>query len=137
MFYTKWQSLLPNVRCKNKVSNIFLFSTFLYNEENSLKIIKVLFDIANWLELTNNVVRDKIIILKKDLMIVKNCRHTIYWRQDKLRPMPRFHSIKCITNLFYLQIIVLFLFFNKFWGLASSIVGFEYYSGVFKRKHIN
>lgn len=122
---------------RNEASNIQLLPTLPYNEGSISGTIEVLFNIAKRLELTDDIVKNKIIILKEDLMIVKNCRRAIYWRQDELRPMPRFHWIEPIAGLFHLQINMLSLFFDKFWGMAGSIVGLERFSGILKCKHIN
>lgn len=135
--YTKWQSPLPDVRCKNETSNILPLPTLLYNKGSILGIIEVLFDIVEPLELINNVVKNKIIILKGDLMTVRNCKRAIYLQQDELRPMPRFHWIEPIAGLFHLQINMLSLFFDKFWGMAGSTIGLERFSGILKCKYIN
>ena len=99
--------------------------------------IEILFDVAERLELTDNVIKNKIIILKGDLINIRNCRRAIYRRQDELRPMPWFHLIEHIAGLFHLQINMLSLFFVKFWGMAGNTIGLERFSGILKRKHIN
>lgn len=38
----------------------------------------MLFDIVNWLELTNNMVKDKIIIIIKNLITLKDYKYAIY-----------------------------------------------------------
>lgn len=79
LLYTKWQSTLPDVRCKNEVSNILLLLTLLYKKENIFEIIEILFNIADLLKLTDNIVKDKIMTLQRDLITIKNCRCAIYW----------------------------------------------------------
>ena len=134
--YTKWRSPLPDIKCKNEASNILPLPTLPYNEGNISETIEVLRDIAKRLELTDDVVKDKIILLKGDLMTVRNCRRAIYRWQDELRPTARFHWIEPVAGLFHLQINVLALFFDKFWGTTGNIVGLDRFNGILKRKHI-
>lgn len=129
--------LLLDVRCNNKTANIFPLPTLAFNEGSINGTIEVLLDIAGRLELTDDVVKSKVILLKGDLLIIRNARRAIYWRQDELLPLPRFDWLEPVAGLFHLQINVLSVFFDKFWGNASSIVDLDHYNGILKRKYIS
>ena len=67
--YWKWETLLPNIRCKNEVANIFPLPTFPYNEGSIVNIIKILWKIAKRLGLSDKIIRNKVILLKGNLLI--------------------------------------------------------------------
>lgn len=134
--YTKWRSPLPNVKCKNETADILPLPTLAFNEGSISGTIEVLRNIAERLELTDEVVKSKVILLKGDLLTIRNSRRAIYRWQDELLPLPRFHWLEPVAGLFHLQINVLFLLFGKFWGVAGSIVGLDHYNGKLKRKYI-
>lgn len=68
--YRKWPSPLPDVRCKLEPADILPLPTFAFNEGTIAGTIDIFEEIAKRLELTDEVVRDKLIILKGDLMTV-------------------------------------------------------------------
>lgn len=101
------------------------------------KTIEVWLNIVRDFELTDNVVRSKIIPLEKDLFTIRNARCIIYWQQNKLLPLPRFYWLKPGAGLFYFQINVLSVFFYKFLEKTGRIVGFDYYNRILKQKYIS
>lgn len=82
--YRKWALPLPDIRCSLKKADIFLLPILAFNKVTISGSIDIIRKLAEWLELTNKVVRDKIILIKGDLMIIQNCQCAIYWQQDKL-----------------------------------------------------
>lgn len=69
---------LPDVKCNNEIAYILLLLTLAFNEESISEINEVLFYIARHFELTNNMVKSKMILLKRNLLTVRNTRRTIY-----------------------------------------------------------
>lgn len=53
--YTKWCLSLPDIKCKNDTTDIFLLPTLAFHKGSISKRIKVLRNIAEWLELTDEV----------------------------------------------------------------------------------
>lgn len=76
--YTKWMLSLLDFKCKNKSSDILLLPILLYYERNILRIIDILFNIADRLEFSNNIVMNMIIIPKENIMTIKNYGCGIY-----------------------------------------------------------
>ena len=120
--YWKWETFLLNIRCKNKVANILLLSTLPFYKENIVNIIKILWEIAKRLRVSEKVVRDKIILLKGDLLTIRNCRRVIYRRQGKQLHSSRFHQLEPGAGLFHPQMNFLSILFDRFWGIARDIV---------------
>lgn len=78
VIYIKLHLSLPDVKCNNEMAYILLLLTFAFNKKSINEITEVLFYIARHFELTNNMVKSKVILLKKNLLTVKNTRRTIY-----------------------------------------------------------
>lgn len=90
LIYRKWALPLPDIRCSFEKANLLPLLTLAYNKGTILGTINIIRELAEQLELTNEVVRDKIIFIKRDLMTIQNCCCAIYWRQDELLPLDRF-----------------------------------------------
>ncbi len=67
-----------NIRYKNEVANIFPLPTLFYNKGSIADIIEILQEIAEQLGPSDEIVRDKVILFKGDLITVRNCRCAIY-----------------------------------------------------------
>ena len=120
--YCKWALPLPDIRCSLEKTDILLLLTLAYNKDTISGSIDIIHELADWLELTDNVVRNKIIVIKKDLMNIQNCCYAIYWQQDKLLPLDRFHWLKPLAGLFHLQLNLISILFKKFWGITGDLV---------------
>lgn len=135
--YQKWETPLPNIRCRNEAADILPLPTLPFNEESIAGTIDILREIAKRLGLSEEVVRDKIILLKGDLLTVRNCRRAIYRRQGEQLPSSRFHWLELpVAGLFHLQINFLSMLFDRFWGVAGDIVSLNHYAGILKRKYV-
>ncbi len=77
---------MPNIRCRNEVSDILPLPTLPYNEGSIAGTIEILREIAERLGLSDEIVRDKVILLKSDLLTVRNCRRSIYRWQGVDQP---------------------------------------------------
>lgn len=82
------------------------------------------------------MIRDKIILMKGDLITIQNCRRAIYWQQDELLSLDRFYWLEPVAGLFILEINLIFMLFGKFCGVASNVVSLNWYSSILKCKHI-
>lgn len=65
------------------------------------------------LGLFEKVVCNKVIMLKSDLLIVKNATQGLYKKQDESISLYQFDWLKSITGFFYLQINILKFIFEK------------------------
>lgn len=52
----------------------------MYNIGTISRFINIIRKLADRLELMDDVIKDKIILIKEDLMIVQNYCHVIYWQ---------------------------------------------------------
>ena len=127
---------MPNIRCRNEVADILPLPTLPYNEGSIVGTIEILQEIAERLGLSDEIVRDKVILLKGDLLTVRNCRRAIYRRQGVDQPFLRFHWLEPVAGLFHMQINFLSMLFNRFWGVAGDIVSLNRYAGILKQKYI-
>lgn len=96
------------------MADILPFPTLAFNKKSINGTKEVLLDIISNLELTDNVIKSKVILLKGDLLTIRNARCAIYQRQDMLLPLLRFDWLELVAGLFHLQINVLSVFFDKF-----------------------
>ncbi len=69
-------------------------------------------------------------------MTIRNCQRVIYWRQEEILPLNRFHWLKLVAGFLHIQINLLSMLFNQFWGVADNVIFLNHYSGILKRKHI-
>lgn len=51
-------------------ADIFLLPMLIYNKSIIFEFIDIICKLAKWLKIINNIVWDKIILIKKDLMII-------------------------------------------------------------------
>lgn len=112
--YHKWPFLLPNIRCRDEATDIFLLSTLALNKATINRTIDIISEIAKCLKLSNKVVRNKIILLKRDLMTIKNSKRMIYRRQDELQPLDKLYWFGFVASLYYLEMNLLSMLFDKF-----------------------
>ncbi len=68
--YRKWETHLLNIRCRNEVAEILPLPTLPYNEGSIAGTIEILREIAERLRLSDEIVRDKVILLKGDFLII-------------------------------------------------------------------
>ena len=134
--YQKWETFLPNIRCRNEVVDILQLPTLLFNEGSIAGTIEILWEIAKRLGLSDEIVRNKIILLKGDLLTVRNSRRAIYWRQGEHLLSPKFYWLEPIAELFHLQMDFVSMLLDQFWGLAGDIISLNRYTGILKWKYI-
>lgn len=100
--YHKWPSLLPDIKCNPNTADVLLLPTLVANKITISETINIIRELAERLELTDEVVRDKLILIKRDLMTIHNCRYAIFWRQDKLSPLNKYSWLEPMAGLFCL-----------------------------------
>ena len=66
--YYKWALPLPDIRCSLEKADILPFPILAYNKGTISGSIDIIHKLADWLELTDDVIRDKIILIKRDLI---------------------------------------------------------------------
>lgn len=91
LIYYKWALLLSDIRYSFKKTDIFLLLTLVYNKNIISKSINIISRLGDQLELMDNMIRNKIILIKRDLMIIQNYYYTVYWQQNELLLFNRFH----------------------------------------------
>lgn len=136
LIYRKWASSLPDIGCNLEKANILPLPTLLYNEDTISGSIDIIRKLADRQELTDDVIKDEIILIKRDLMTVQNCRCAKYRQQDELLSLDRFHWLEPVAGLFHLQMNLISILFGKFWVVVGGVVSLNWYSGIPKRKHI-
>ncbi len=100
--HRKWPSPLPNIRCRLKKADILPLPTLAINEGTIPGSIDIVQELAERLELSDEIIRDKLILLKGNLMTVRNCQRVIYRRQEEILTLDRFYWLEPVTGLFHL-----------------------------------
>lgn len=75
--YQKWPLPLRDIKCRLKLADILPLPTFAINKGIIPRTINIVQELAKRLEPSDEVIRSKLILLKRDLMTVRNCRHGI------------------------------------------------------------
>lgn len=99
--------------CKIEKSDILPLLTLAYDKFTISGIFDILQKVMQLLSLTNNIVYNKIIMLKGDLLIVRNATWVIFYWQDKPTSLYQFDWIESIAGLFYLQMNLLRFMLEK------------------------
>lgn len=113
---------LLDIRCNLEKADLLTLPTLAYNKGTISGTIDIIQELAERLELTNEVVRDKIIFIKGNLMTVQNCCRAIYRQKDELLLLDRFQWFEPVAGLFYLQMNLLSILIGKFWDVAGDLV---------------
>lgn len=71
------------MRCKVEKADILPIPTLAYDESTISGTLNILRTVTQVLGLTEDVVRDKVIMLKGDLLTVRNVTRAIFRRQDE------------------------------------------------------
>lgn len=100
--YRKWPSPLPDIKCRPDTADVLPLPTLANNEATISGTIDIVQELAERLELTDEVVRDKLILLKGDLMTIRNYRRAIFRRQTELLPLNRYSWLEPVAGLFHL-----------------------------------
>lgn len=122
--------LLLDIRCNLEKADLLTLPILAYNKGTILGTIDIIQELAERLELTNEVIRDKIIFIKGDLITVQNCCRAIYRRKDKLLLLDRFQWLEPVAGLFHLQMNLLSMLIEKFWDVAGDLISLNWYSGI-------
>lgn len=88
--YCQWSSPLDNIRYFFTKADVLPLSTTTFNEGTIVGIIDVLQTIINRLGLTNEMISDKVIMMRNDLFTVGNAQQTIFRQQTKLFSLKKF-----------------------------------------------
>ena len=100
--YRKWSFSLLDIKCRPDTADMLLLPTLANNKAIISGTINIIQELAERLELTDEVVRDKLILLKRDLMTIRNCWYAIFWRQAELPSLNRYFWLEPVAGLFHL-----------------------------------
>ncbi len=128
---------LPDIKCNPDTADIFSLPTLVVNEATISRTLDIIQELVKRLELTDKVVRDKLILIKRDLMTIRNCRHAIFRRQDELSPLNKYSWLEPMAGLFHLEMNFLSMLFGKFWGVAGDMVSLNRYHDILKQKYVS
>ncbi len=70
LIYRKWSLPLLNIRYGLEKADILPLLTFTMNKSTILKSINIVYELAKRVELLDEVIRDKLTLLKRDLMTI-------------------------------------------------------------------
>ena len=76
--YCRWPSPLDDIRCPLTKADVVPLPTLAFNEGTIVGTIDVLQTIANRLGLIDEMVSDKVIMMRGDLLTVRNTQRTIF-----------------------------------------------------------
>lgn len=62
--------LLPDIRCNFEKANIFQLPILLYNKGIIFGFINIICKSVDWLELIDNIVKEKFILIKENLITI-------------------------------------------------------------------
>ena len=111
--------------------------TLTFNERTIMGTIDVLTTFAERLGLSEEMVCNKIIMIRGDLLTVRNVRQTLFQRRGKLMKINRFDWLEPTAGLFHLQMNLLTMLFDKLWGKPGNIASLGQYAGVLKRPKVS
>ncbi len=135
--YRKRPSPLSDIKCNPDTANVFPLPTLTANKTTISGTIDIVQELAESFELTDEVVKDKLISIKRDLMTIHNCRCAIFRRQDELSPLNKYSWLEPMVGLFHLQMNFLSILFGKFWRVVGDIISLNWYHGILKRKYVS
>lgn len=76
--YYAWFLFLDNIKCFLVKPNVMLFPTLTFNKRTIISIIDVLCTLANQLAVSKKMVYDKVIMIKGNLLTIRNVIQTIF-----------------------------------------------------------
>lgn len=101
------------MHCQTEKADILPLPTLAYDESTISGTLDILRKLTQVLGLSKEVVRNKVIMLKGDLLTVRNATRAIYKRQDEPTTLYQFGWLEPITGLFHLEMNVLKFVFEK------------------------
>ncbi len=70
--HCKWPSPLLDIKCNPDTADVLLLPTLAANKVTISRTIDIIQELVERLELTDEVIRDKLILIKGDLMTIHN-----------------------------------------------------------------
>lgn len=95
------------MHCKIEKVDILLLPTLAYDKSTISGTLDILRKVTQLLGLTNDIVCNKVIILKGDSLTVRYATRAIFRWQDEPTSLHRLNWIESIAGLFYLQMNLL------------------------------
>lgn len=105
---------LFDIRYGLEKADIYPLPTFVYNKGNVSISIDIIHELANRLEQINNMIRNKMILIKKDLNYsIKLSSHNILVIKQGIIGN-KLDWLKPVAKLLYQQIYLIYMVFRKF-----------------------
>lgn len=99
--------------------------------------IDVFCTFATQLGLSNEIIYDKIIMMRSNLLTIRNVQQSIFWYCGKLMKLNKFDWLDPTAGLFHLQMNLLTIMFDKLWGKSGNIASLSQFSRVLKRLKVS
>lgn len=94
---------------------VFFLPTFALDKSKISQIVKILREYSKFLGLMNDMIGEKMIIVKKNWPIVKNRRIAMYGYTGEITEIYTFKWLELITGFFHLQMTILKTFLQILW----------------------
>ncbi len=99
--------------------------------------IDVLCTFATQLGLTDEMVHDKVIMMRGNLLTIRNVQRSIFRHRGKLMKLNKFDWLEPTVGLFHLQMNLLTMLFDKLWGKSENTTSLGRYAGVLKQPKVS
>lgn len=91
--------------------------------------IDVLRTFAARLGLSNEMVKNKVIMMRGDVLTIRNAQRSIFRRHDELTTLHKLDWLEPTAGLFHLQMNLLTMLFDKLWGKSGNVASLSRYHG--------
>ena len=118
--YQKWPSPLADLRCRLEKAEVLTLPTLALDEAKISDIIEIVDSYIKILDLTPEMVDDKLVPLKEDYLTVRNLRLAVNQSKFELRSIDRYQWIEPVAGLFHLGMNVPKVTANAFWGSVTD-----------------
>ncbi len=119
---------LKEIQYIKEKADILPLPTLPYDKSEISETIDILRELIQRLSLDNYVFEDKIVMVKRDWLTVRNITRAIYQKAEEPEILYTLGWIEPIAGLFYLQMNILKLFTFTFWGESNDECFFSHFS---------
>lgn len=99
--------------------------------------VEVFWTIATRLGLTDEMVSNKVVMMRGDLFTVRNAQGSIFRLRGELGNLDKFDWLEPTAGLFHLQMNLLTMLLDKLWGKCGNVASLSRYQGVLKRPNVS
>ncbi|MCJ1269238.1 hypothetical protein MMC22_009128 [Lobaria immixta] len=134
--HPKWPSPLPDVQCILETADILPVPTLPFDEGTIVGTTDILRTLIKRAE-HDAAADDKIIMLKGDLLTIRNSTLAIFRREDEYTPFMKFSWLEPIADLFHLHMNFQSMIFEKLWGVPGEVIFLNRLHGILKQKNVD